>query len=276
MIIKNILNIISKFSSYCKKNQKTIARWFFATNHKDVGSLYIFLLILTMFRVFLVLIITIILKINSFFVLYFFFKNIYNFDLIFYIILLDFLIVYFIFIYFFNFFKNSKKNYTYEFKFICATLGFGSTNSTLGYISNRIIKNQIGDNYVTSNAGNYFERCDFFRASWNLPAHIARVPLPPQLLQKQINRTILKPEYQNYKYRSSLYDTLLCDLNSGELLMRSETKSCKFSFSSSNSFTSKHSTSLLNRFNSKYYHNPRVKINEINLLCPSKRGTWVL
>ena len=78
------------------------------------------------------------------------------------------------------------------------------------------------------------------------------------------------------KYRSSLYDTLLCDLNSGELLIRSETKSCKFSFSSSNSFTSKHSTSLLNRFNSKYYHNPRVKINEINLLCPSKRGTWIL
>ena len=267
MIIKNILNIISKFSSYCKKNQKTIARWFFATNHKGVGSLYPTLLTLTVFKVFLVLIITIILKINSFFVLCFFFKNIYNFDLIFYIILLDFLIVYFIFIYFFNLFKNSKKNYTYEFKFICATLGFGSTNSTLGYMSNRIITNQIGGNYVTSNAGNYFERCDFFRASWNLPA---------QLLQKQINRTILKPEYQNYKYRSSLYDTLLCDLNSGELLMRSETKSCKFSFSSSNSFTSKHSTSLLNRFNSKYYHNPRVKINEINLLCPSKRGTWIL
>ena len=187
-----------------------------------------------------------------------------------------FILYLFIFIYFFNLFKNSKKNYTYEFKFICAALGFGSTNSTLGYMSNRIITNQIGGNYVTSNAGNYFERCDFFRASWNLPAHIARVPLPPQLLQKQINRTILKPEYQNYKYRSSLYDTLLCDLNSGELLMRSETKSCKFSFSSSNSFTSKHSTSLLNRFNSKYYHNPRVKINEINLLCPSKRGTWIL
>ena len=97
MIIKKIFNIISKFSSYCKKNQKTIAGWFFVTNHKDVGSLYLTPLILTIFRVFLVLISTIILKINSFFVICFFFKNIYNFDLIFYIILLDFLVVYFIF-----------------------------------------------------------------------------------------------------------------------------------------------------------------------------------
>ena len=124
MIIKNIFNIISKFSSYCKKNQKNIARQFFATNHKGVGSLYLLLITLTILRVFLILIITIILKINSFFVLCFFFKNIYNFDLIIYIILLDFLIVYFIFIYFFNLFKNSKKKYTYELKFICATLGF--------------------------------------------------------------------------------------------------------------------------------------------------------
>ena len=52
--------------------------------------------------------------------------------------------------------------------------------------------------------------------------------------------------------------------------MRSQTKSCKFSFSSTNNFTSKHFTNLLNKFNAKYYYNPRVEINEVNLLCPNK------
>ena len=74
---------------------------------------------------------------------------------------------------------------------------------------------------------------------------------PPQILQKQLSRTILKPEYVNYKYRSNLYDTIVCDLSYGALQKRSETKPCKFSFSSSNSFTSKHSTNLLNKFNAK-------------------------
>ena len=54
--------------------------------------------------------------------------------------------------------------------------------------------------------------------------------------------------------------------------MRSQTKSCKFSFSSTNNFTSKHFTNLLNKFNAKYYYNPRVKINEINLLCLNRKG----
>jgi len=56
--------------------------------------------------------------------------------------------------------------------------------------------------------------------------------------------------------------------------MWSETKLCKFSFSSTNNFTSKHSTNLLNKINSKYYYNPRVKINEVNLLCPNREGVY--
>jgi len=111
MIKEEIFNIISKFSSYCKKNQKTIDRLdgFLLQIIRTLGSLYLFIFLI--------------------------------------------------------FLKIQKKIILINLNLFVLLLGFDSTNSTLGYMSSRIIKNGIEGNYVTGLTGNDFERCDFSRTS---------------------------------------------------------------------------------------------------------------